>query len=95
MRSLEITVENITYAELATALQKLGFKKVNDPAHFKYAHKESGAEVVLGKAKEDAQVYAPYIAGIASVLEGYGLINEAPLLWKMIEQIRQQEKAAA
>lgn len=81
---------NITQQEVSKVLKQLGFVELAKNGNsFKFTHKKSGAEVELGTAQT---IYTPYLAGIATILEGYGIIGSADAFFAMIEQMRLAEK---
>ena len=95
MKVININQKNITYSELAAALLKLKLKNKSDLNNFVYVHEGSGAKVELAKRKEQDVVYPAYVAGIASVLEGFGIIQDSSSLVKMIEKQRLQARSPA
>lgn len=88
MRVINIDLADITYHEIELVLQNLGLENKSDQKHFRYVHPRTGAEVLLAAATKEAVVYPPYIAGIATILEGFGLIADADALFQVIEKSR-------
>ncbi len=84
-----------TYRELALALQKLNFINESNQAFFRYAHKESGAIVLLKLLAEKEKVHKAKFASLSWGLEEFGVLQHEYDLGKLIEQMRLAEKQPA
>ncbi len=84
-----------TYAELASALDKLDFENKSTSELFAFYNKRFDAVVVLPLKTGQSKVRKARFAALSSVLAGQGVLQHEFDLGKMIEQYRLQEKKAA
>ncbi|MBK8565611.1 MAG: hypothetical protein IPN76_20255 [Saprospiraceae bacterium] len=84
-----------TYAELASALQMLKFVNESTTDNFRYAHKKSGAIVLLKMLPDDAKVHKARFAALSWNLEQFGVLKQEDDLGKLIEKMRLAEQQPA
>jgi hypothetical protein len=84
-----------TYGELALALKKLKFDNESSQDSFRYAHKKSGAIVLLSLRPDDAKVHKAKFAALSFNLEEFGVLKHEHDLGKLIEQMRLAEQQPA